>query len=151
MKTLQLIGKYEHLLVKLDDSDYDEMSQYRWYYHPKGYAQAYIGGKSVLMHRMLLEFPPKSKDIDHKNGDKLDNQRDNLRVCDRGVNVQNQKHWSKYGFKGVCKNGKYWQAAIYHDKKRKFLGNFKTIEEAAIAYNNAALELYGVDAYLNKI
>lgn len=94
---------------------------------------------------------PKGKQVDHINGDKLDCRRLNMRICTASENMQNQKTWSKSGYKGVNRNGKYWQANIHKDKKRYFLGNFKTINEAINAYNKKAIALYGELAYINKV
>lgn len=118
--------------------------------HTKGYAWVFADRKWVLLHRWIMDAP-KGMQVDHLNGNKLDCRRSNMRLCTASENVQNQKTWSKSGFKGVNRNGKYWQANIYKDKKRYFLGNFKTIEEAISAYNEKALELYGNLAYTNKM
>jgi hypothetical protein len=150
MRTIALAGKYKHLEVKLDDEDYYRFVMYSIYHQTKGYAVIYRGGTLILLHRLIVNAP-KGKDVDHINGNKLDNRRCNLRVCSRGINVQNQKSWAKSGYKGVNKNGNYWQANIYYDKKRQFLGNFKTIEQAAVAYNEAAYSLYGEHAQLNVV
>lgn len=138
-----------NLPVKVDDDDYVDLRQYKWYLHPRGYAQAYIQGKMVLMHRFIMQ--PGSLQIDHMDGDKTNNQRSNLRIVRHGTNIQNvpPKANNTSGFVGISKNGIYWQANIYKDGKRLFLGNFKDKLKAASAYNTAALELYGNNAYLN--
>ena len=137
--------------VQLDDDDYIDLQQHKWYSHPRGYAQAYIDGKMVLMHRLIMQ--PGKLQVDHIDGDKCNNQRTNLRVVKHSQNIQNvpPKANNTSGFVGVSKNGIYWQANIYKDGKRKFLGNFKDKNKAASAYNVAALELFGKNAYLNPI
>jgi hypothetical protein len=94
-------------------------------------------------------------EIDHWDGDGLNNQRGNLRRCTESQNQRNrrirngEKKTSKY--KGVCWSAKYetWSAHIRHDNKQKKLGNFFTEESAAGAYNRAALALYGEFANIN--
>lgn len=138
--------------VFVDDADYDEISKYRWYIHPRGYALAQIDGKTVLMHRLIMQ-PPEDMQIDHIDRDKTNNQRINLRIVTKSVNAQNiaPKSNNTSGFVGVARNGKYWQAAVYQNGKRHFAGNFKDAISAAIAYNNKAKELYGLNTYQNPI
>lgn len=137
--------------VMVDDDDYIDLKDYKWYLHPRGYAQAYIKGRMVLMHRFIMQ--PGALQVDHMDGNKCNNQRSNLRLVKHGQNIQNvpPKVNNTSGFVGVSKNGIYWQANIYKDGVRKFLGNFRDKNKAASAYNDAALELYGKNAYLNSI
>lgn len=137
--------------VMVDDDDYIDLKDYRWYLHPRGYAQAHIKGKMVLMHRLIMQ--PGALQVDHIDGNKCNNQRSNLRLVKHGENIQNvpPKINNTSGFVGVSKNGIYWQANIYKDGVRKFIGNFRDKNKAASAYNDVALELYGKNAYLNPI
>lgn len=116
------------------------------YMHSKGYAQMWLDGKNVLLHRYIMGADP-GQEIDHINGNKLDNRVENLRICTKSENMQNRRTWSKYGHKGICKNGKKWQANIYKGGKRYFIGNYDTIEQAKIAYRDKSIELYGSFAY----
>lgn len=110
------------------------------------------------LHRLLLGIV-KGFEVDHINRDKLDNRRCNLRLCTRGENNQNKakakNQTSKY--RGVFWRGNKvnkknpWGAYITKMKKWNHLGYFKTEEEAAQAYNKAALEKYGQHAYQNEI
>ncbi len=106
---------------------------------------------------------PKGFLIDHRNGDKLDNRRHNLRLATRKDNEANKKKRrtqaggktsSKY--KGVSymtdkKRSKPWRCIITADKKRRALGCYATEEEAALVYNEAAKETFGEFALLNVI
>jgi len=150
----------------VDDEDYEWLSQWEWCYHPRtknkelGYAvrsQKRINGERgslIRMHRVILNTP-EDREADHINGDGLDNQRNNLRICTNGQNQQNQ-HALQGGaskFKGVCwsKSNKKWVSYITKDQKRTHLGYFNIEEDAAKSYNKAAIELFGEFARLNEI
>lgn len=150
MKELYLRGSNKPVL--LDDSDYVKIEHYKWYAHPRGYAQAFIDGKQILMHRFIMQ-PDCDMQIDHIDRNKLNNQRSNLRIVQRGVNIQNipPKANNTSGLVGVSRNGKYWQASIYKDRKRIFIGNYKDKISAGIAYNDMALKLYGEHSHINHI
>ncbi len=126
-----------HLVV--DPQDIDFLNSQKWYVHSRGYA---ANCKGQLFHRLLLN-PPKGTVIDHVNGNKLDNRRDNLRVCDQRGNLRNAR--AKRGssrYKGVYyhKQVGKWCAHITVDYKTRHLGLFLTEEEAAQAYNIAATQ-----------
>jgi hypothetical protein len=93
------------------------------------------------MHR-LINGTPEGRDTDHKNCNRLDNRRDNLRVATRAQNHYNKSLGSDNtsGFKGVSwekRRGK-WIASINIDGHRKFLGSFISAEIAYSAYCEAA-------------
>ena len=115
------------------------------------------------MHRLVMEailgrkIKPRVEIPDHINGDKLDNRRENLRLANKSQNEANKgKSRGKSKFKGVSlmKTGKY-RASISKDKKFYSLGTYPGTPEgekqAAKAYNDKALELYGEFAQLNKL
>src|SRR5207253_3852593 len=93
----------------------------------------------------ILQAPP-SQEVDHRNGDGLDNRRENLRLVAHAQNCRNQRlrpHSSR--FKGVTFNRELgrWHAAIMVDYRRIHLGTFDSEEEAALAYDEASRELHG--------
>jgi hypothetical protein len=92
------------------------------------------------------------KVIDHINGNPSDNRIANLRDASMSKNSMNRRTWSKYGFKGVSKGkcGK-WHGYIgsARTKTQRHLGTFESIEDAARAYDAAAIEAYGEFALLN--
>lgn len=136
----------------VDDEDYEWLSQHKWAVKDsrgKRYATRALGSRgkqiTIWMHRLIMNCPG-GMEIDHINGDSLDNRRDNLRIVTRAQNLRNRKTFknSKSGFKGVVYNpinGK-WKVIIN-------FGTYDTAEEAAKAYVKAIEKLFGVAAKLN--
>lgn len=113
----------------------------------------YIDGKykQTYLHRLITNAP-KELQVDHINGNRLDNRKENLRLCTSGNNNKNRACFSGR-YKGVhfAKKNKSWVAQITKDYKIKHLGTFATEEEAARAYNVASKELHGEYGYINCI
>jgi hypothetical protein len=137
----------------IDDEDYELLSQRKWYAVKNGntyYAGTWIKGITVFMHKVIMN--PKSKQITHHmDGNGLNNQKKNLRLCTYGEHNQTKVKTnciSKY--KGVWKSKKRWRATIYINGKPKNIGHFKNEKDAALAYNIAAVKR-GEFTYLNKI
>lgn len=108
---------------------------------------------AISMHRFLID-PTGAKQVDHRDGNGLNNRRCNLRKCTIAQNCANAKqkpHSSRY--KGVHwrKNRGFWTATIMKAGKAHFLGCFHSEVAAAMAYNSAALSLFGKFARLNVI
>lgn len=104
-----------------------------------------------LLHRVLTEAP-ENLQVDHMDGNGLNNRRSNLRLCSR---LQNQiskgpRSDNRSGLKGVswCSKAKKWQSEIMLHGKRKWLGYFAAPEDAHAAYADAAHELHGEFARL---
>lgn len=96
----------------------------------------------------------KGKQIDHGNGNTLDNRWGcNLRVVTHQENVHNQpaQRGRAIAYKGVVKRGDYFAAQIRVDGETKCLGTFSTPEEAAIRYNWEIVRLTGAIGRLNEI
>jgi hypothetical protein len=109
--------------------------------------------KEIWMHREIM-LPPPGLEIDHVNGNGLDNRRLNLRLATSSQNKWNAKKSSGNTasiYKGVSVSRQGWRAQIRCNGGRYHLGVFKTAEEAAEVYNAAALELFGEYACLNVI
>ncbi len=147
----------------VDDADFDGLAafnwcatrhRHRWYAvrrTPKG-----ADGKSVIvrMHRQILGAPV-GLDVDHRDGDGLNCQRENLRVATRQQNSRNQVHHraGTSPLKGASRSGtRRWRATIrvgQGTKGRLHLGYFDTDVEAARAYDRAARQHFGAFASLN--
>ena len=90
--------------------------------------------------------------IDHADGDGLNNQKYNLRVATRGQNVANSIRTipNKAGFRGIFKNGGGFAVRVRGStNQRRYIGTYQTAEEAARAYDKAAMEEFGEFATLN--
>ena len=111
------------------------------------------------LHRLLMEIHhPELRDnpklyIDHINGDKLDNRKENLRLATNQQNSMNRKPHknSSSKYKGVywSKRENKWIAQIVINKKNKYIGRYQDEKEAALAYDKAAREHFGEYAKLN--
>ncbi len=149
MKTITL--KNNRGICLVDDEDYSELMKYQWYALTlkSGYVYAYRftgltsdkSRKNIFIHQQILGYP--DSDIDHKNGNPLDCQKSNLRLCSHSQNLQNRKCWAKSGYKGVypCRNS--YQALISIDGKTTHIGMFDKAEDAALAFDDKARELHG--------
>lgn len=144
-------------VVLIDAQDVDLISKYTWQIH-RGYACSINVKKhphNLRMARLILfgENQDKTdKKVDHRNRNKLDNRRINLREATPQQNSRNKAPWGKHKYKGIsfeksCKNP--WRAMIYVNGKNITLGTFSDARLAAIAYDEAAQKYYGEFACLN--
>lgn len=141
-------------VTKIDIEDLDRVSKYPWRTHLiRNSNLIYACSNKVgFLHRFITSTNQSEYKVDHKDGDGLNNCKNNLRVCTHQENMYNSKSsknsTSKY--KGVClkKGGKY-EANITHNRCLIYLGRFETEYYAAKAYDEKAIELFGEFAYLN--
>ena len=139
----------------VDEEDFDYLNQWKWCVlkvEKLCYAVRSIKGSVVLMHRQLLDVP-KGEEIDHRDGDGLNNCRSNLRTCNHQqnhYNLRNQINTSSI-YKGVYwdKDRSRWRVSLKVEGKVKRLGRFKDEVLAALAYNKAATKYHGEYARLN--
>lgn len=146
-----------HWLVMVDDEDYEYLNQFYWFVDSYGSVSSKLGGKGrrgMLLARLLLN-PPDNLEIDHIDGNRLNNQKSNLRLATSSQNKINRgpRIDNKSGYKGVSWHSqrKKWTARIMINGNNKHLGLFENLVEAARSYNVAALEYYGPFAWLNKL
>lgn len=121
------------------------------WYAERGRKQGEIWpSKCVKMHKFIM---PDGPEVDHRNGNALDNRRSNLRYASHSQNQGNSalSSLSSTGYKGVTYRRGRWCARIGSFGKRVNLGHFPNPIEAAIAYNTAALKRWGKFARLNII
>jgi hypothetical protein len=160
-KEIELTKGYKTIV---DDSDYEWLSAYSWCILNEDnlYAVHKVGNRKILMHREILDVVDKDIFVDHIDCNKLNNRRNNLRTCTFRQNMQNKRppktqKGSKYKGVGFYKNIQKYYARIKHTVKETgkkesiYLGNFDSEIEAAKAYNEKALELFGEFAYLNDV
>jgi hypothetical protein len=149
MREIPLTGPDGEILSLLvDDEDYEFMCRFPWYAKKEGDGR-YYAHVTVTAHKLLTDY----KLVDHRNGNGLDNTRDNLRAATPRQNSWNRglRSDSKTGYKGVScrRNGKGYVARIQVDGERKWLGWFRNPIDAAKAYDAAAREHFGEFARLN--
>ena len=137
----------------VDDEDFEHINQFNWCYSNQGYAVRHEQGHHqglLLMHRIILP-PPDEMEIDHINHNGLDNQKNNLRICTRSQNLQNRFIFknNSSGYKGIYPDRNKWRVQIRINKIKINLGSFSSPHEAALAYDKAAKELFGVFAKTN--
>jgi hypothetical protein len=149
------------LQTLIDESDLPLVKNYAWHaHHRRGYwyaaATKMVGpGRkakriTVSMHSLIAGALPGFL-TDHRNGDTLDNRRQNLRLCTRAQNKMNavRHRNSSYRFKGVYYRGRCWFARIKVNKKLIRLGRFVSDDQAAAAYDAAAARYFGEFARVN--
>ncbi len=142
----------------VDDEDYEMLKLFPWSFNPNGYIRTtvYLPDKkmTIRLHRIIINAP-KEMSVDHINHNKLDNRKQNLRVCTHQQNHMNRKPDKNTSskFKGVSfiKKNKNWVAYIYFGENRYHLGTFKREITAAQAYNFKAKELFGSFARFNPV
>jgi len=151
MKTIQLTkGK----ITLVDNDDYEYLNQFNWYaadgantYYAR--RQIRIGGNKRItyhMHREILNVPD-GLETDHRDGNGLNNQRYNLRICTHSQNSMNRIYGRKNrdGYRGIFwhDKSKLWVARITINKKYRYLGYYKRKEVAAIVYDLFARYYFG--------
>jgi len=145
----------------VDDEDFKELNKVNWYaLHDQNnwYAIRFIrradGSRTAeFMHRRILNVPARTI-TDHRNGNGLDNRKENLRICTVSQNQQNRHRifgTSQYQGVNWYKDRRKWIARIMINRKAIHIGYFVSEGLAAIAYNIAALRYFGVDAKLNDV
>jgi hypothetical protein len=141
-------GKY----AIVDAADFEELNKYKWHALEVAdgfYAARHKDGKTVLMHREIMQ-PPPGMVVDHVDGNRANNSRENLRVCTQRQNVCNRGPHSKSGFKGVTPHRDKWAAKLGYKGETYRAGVFDDPVEAARARDQLAIEVVGEYAWLNR-
>lgn|SRR5678815_518694 len=137
----------------VSDEDYERVASLNWclggavHGTDRRYARRNFNGKTTYMHRFVMALSRADKDVevDHINGDRLDNRRENLRVVPGGAQPQNQllRSDSTSGYRGVSwdkARGK-WKAHVTSDGAMKLLGRYDSAEQAAAVAAQARAQI----------
>lgn len=143
----------EGRVFRFDDEDADLVLPRRWVLFNRAECWYPMTGH-MFAHRLIRPDVPTSLDVDHIDGDGLNNHRSNLRPATRSQNLHNSRKHVKSAsrFKGVTPDGHGyggWRALIMVDYRRISLGTFRSEVDAARAYDAAALEYCGEFAATN--
>lgn len=143
-------------IALVDTDDLPKINQYLWHISRPSTTRYVVGNKpgkyqsQVRLHRLILGFP--RGQIDHRDCNGLDNRKHNLRLATSFQNQGNRRKNSGASssiFKGVsfARNG--WTARMTQNGRYFYIGRFPTEEDAARAYDRAALQYFGEFARLN--
>jgi hypothetical protein len=145
------------LSAQVDDEDFDWLNQWKWSATKSGkhyyaYRNIYVKSKyirRVSMHRLIMGDVD-GLYVDHIDGNGINNQRNNLRNV---TGQQNCYNWHKESgeYVGVRSIGNYWGAFISIGGNRTYIGRYRTKNEAAVAYNDAAIATRGQYASINDV
>lgn len=142
-------GNYKAETI-IDKEDYEKVKDYKWHLGEK-YVKTKVDGKTIRLHNLLTG----NIEVDHKDRNKLNNRKENLRKCSHLENCRNRDILpnNTSGYKGVhwSKRNKKWVSGITLNGKLIYLGLFINKEDAAKAYNEAAIKYSGEFAVLNTI
>ncbi len=152
--------KYPRTFALVDDSDFSFLNADKWHAdeqtNGKIYARRTVrtnGKRSVLRMHTAIMGRVDGKEIDHRDGNGLNNQRHNLRHSTKAENQMNRciPRNNTSGYKGVswCKRENKWLVQIKYEGKRKHLGYFSCLVKAAKYYDLAAIQYFGEFARLN--
>jgi|SRR6266853_1272468 len=148
MKTIELINSSN--LVIVDDEDFNNLNKYKWYLLNNGSVYGLINKENTSMPSIILDT---KISVDHIDRNKLNNQKSNLRKASTSQNLANRILFknNKVGYKGVYYDRGKYKAQICCAGKVKHLGRFENKEDAALAYNQAALIYFGEFANINQM
>lgn len=139
--------------IVIDLSDLHLLRKHRFYVrnHKRPYVYTSIYRKTVYLHRLILGAVP-GQDVDHINGNPLDNRKINLRLCSRSQNLAAKtKHHNKAELRGVHYQQKGYAAHIHAAGFKIHIGRYQDKYQAARAYDINAKEWYGDFAVLNDV
>lgn len=116
------------------------------------YLSTSINGIEIYFHKLITNVK-EGLEVDHINGNGLDNRRQNIRTCTHSQNMMNKKIYknNRSGYKGVYRDKGKWRVQLKRGGKRLYDGYFEDPKEAAIAYNTNAVIHFGEFARLNAI
>jgi hypothetical protein len=140
--------------IQIDDEDSDRVLAHSWWLSSSPELDGHVicfstrvGKRIIKLHRFIMGEPA-GRIVDHRNGDRLDNRKENLRVCGIGENNRNLgiSRRNTSGYKGVSyskQHGKFRAYIHLEGGHQKHLGLFDDPKIAAKAYQTAALIYFG--------
>ncbi len=139
--------------ILLNKYDYEKVSKYHWHtfeYRGLWYATTSINGKTVYMHRLIMDAPDGTY-VDHKNRNGLDNRRRNLRVTNQSTNIANAGMFSHNtsGYRGVVWFRGYWRAQLKFHKTIVQSGGYADPKLCALIRDEMARRLHGSTTFIN--
>lgn len=154
---MKIIKLTQNKICQVDDEDFELLSQIKW--HANKSRNTFYAKSSEYgpMHKFLLSPNNPKIQIDHIDGNGLNNQRSNLRLATNAENAANRGKTTRANltskYKGVYynKKTKKYYASVKKHGKVVFSKSFLLEKDAAIAYNKAALKYHGDFAFLNKV
>lgn len=133
----------------VDSIDFQDLNQSCWFVSTHGYAirNTNKDGERTTegMHRVIMQAP-KGFDVDHINGNRLDNRRSNLRICTRAENIRNKgvaSTKSSSGYKGIRKNGNRWVVELWANNQSHYFGRYIYLNEAIAVRDKNIKLLHG--------
>lgn len=149
--------KYKSIIknVIIDIDDIEKCKKYKWCIQEAKTSKSnnyirvccHINNKTIKLHRYILNETNPSIEIDHINGNTLDNRKNNLRLCKHINNMKNQKlnKNNTSGYKGVYynKTTNKWWAEIHYNNKKIWLGSYIELNDAIKARKEAETKYFG--------
>lgn len=149
------ITLHNGMVAIVDDQDYERVSAHHWSAKKSrktwyAFRTVLTQPRTVFMHRVILDAPTGTQ-VDHRDGNGLNNRRENIRLATHGQNMTNRetRRVNTSGYKGVVLRNGRWLAQIKHNKRYYGLGLHDDPVAAAKAYDKKAIELHGQFAKLN--
>jgi len=157
MNTLNIPYKGTTISVIIDKDKYEELSQYKWHVLRQErdggdnyYFRTRVDGGYRYLHRLIMDAP-NHKQVDHINGNKLDNRRENLRIVTLRENLRNKKKSTtgKMRYKGYSRNGRTYRVQVSDGKTTWYSYGHETQLQAAKTYDRMAKAIFGEHARTN--
>ena len=126
------LNQNETARVSIDASDVERIIAYKWSLNDHGYVRTMVRRKTLYLHRMILGAI-KGEEVDHKDRNKLNNTRANLRIVEHYINMHNRDCGTNVFMITERKLSKPFRAMLNVNKERIWIGYFKTKEEADLA------------------
>jgi hypothetical protein len=132
-QTLIVYNRKDNKEMLFDVEDFDLVNRTTANINVHGYAQGYLDGKMQIIHRAVMKAS-KELQVDHMNGNRLDNRKKNLRLATSQINNHNNTVARGYVYDKRCN---LYYARISINRKTIHIGSYRTEAEARAAYVEA--------------